>query len=167
MHFTPSHLLRVRRLSRSLRRASNLDVQQPKWQSPLDPFPLGTATGHPAVIPQMDVSNWVSLLKFGAQPIYSFEDFAECFPLYVESDKNGSSATFNSISEYIEAQNFVSSMESVRLARSHANFYSVTSISYSRTTISKKASTFYTKLSTTLRTERQGAMREMTHGKTT
>ncbi|PPR03204.1 hypothetical protein CVT26_008052 [Gymnopilus dilepis] len=35
-----------------------------------------------------------------------FEDFAECFPLYVESDKNGSSATFNSISEYIEAQNF-------------------------------------------------------------
>ncbi|KAF8159627.1 hypothetical protein B0H34DRAFT_796855 [Crassisporium funariophilum] len=38
----------------------------------------------------------------------SFEDFAECFPLYVEEDKNGSSATFNSISDYIEAQNFVS-----------------------------------------------------------
>ncbi|KAF5316068.1 hypothetical protein D9619_006378 [Psilocybe cf. subviscida] len=37
---------------------------------------------------------------------WTFEDFAECFPLYVESDKNGSSATFNSISEYIEAQNF-------------------------------------------------------------
>ncbi|KAF8967640.1 hypothetical protein BDZ97DRAFT_1802568 [Flammula alnicola] len=37
---------------------------------------------------------------------WTFDDFAECFPLYVESDKNGSSATFNSISEYIEAQNF-------------------------------------------------------------
>ncbi|KJA28090.1 hypothetical protein HYPSUDRAFT_34431 [Hypholoma sublateritium FD-334 SS-4] len=37
---------------------------------------------------------------------WTFEDFSECFPLYVESDKNGSSATFNSISEYIEAQNF-------------------------------------------------------------
>ncbi|KAF9531754.1 hypothetical protein CPB83DRAFT_848666 [Crepidotus variabilis] len=36
---------------------------------------------------------------------WTFEDFAECFPLYVEEDKNGSSATFNSISEYIEAQN--------------------------------------------------------------
>jgi hypothetical protein len=35
------------------------------------------------------------------------EDFSECFPLYVEEDKNGSSATFNSISDYIEAQNFV------------------------------------------------------------
>ena len=59
----------------------------------------------------MDVSNWFFPLKFVAQPVYSFEDFAECFPLYVESDKNGSSATFNSISEYIEAQNFVSSMK--------------------------------------------------------
>jgi len=39
--------------------------------------------------------------------IISFEDFAECFPQYVEEDKNGSSATFNSISDYIEAQNFV------------------------------------------------------------
>ncbi|KAF9461527.1 hypothetical protein BDZ94DRAFT_1196078 [Collybia nuda] len=37
---------------------------------------------------------------------WTFEDFAECFPLYVEEDKNGSSATFNSISDYIEAQNF-------------------------------------------------------------
>ncbi|EDR14068.1 uncharacterized protein LACBIDRAFT_305478 [Laccaria bicolor S238N-H82] len=37
---------------------------------------------------------------------WSFEDFSECFPLYVEEDKNGSSATFNSISDYIEAQNF-------------------------------------------------------------
>ncbi|KAJ3516176.1 hypothetical protein NLJ89_g1282 [Agrocybe chaxingu] len=36
---------------------------------------------------------------------WTFEDFAECFPLYVEEDKNGSSATFNSISDYIEAQN--------------------------------------------------------------
>ena len=53
---------------------------------------------------------------------YSFEDFAECFPLYVESDKNGSSATFNSISEYIEAQNFVSSLRGCVLARSHGKF---------------------------------------------
>jgi len=37
---------------------------------------------------------------------WTFEDFAECFPQYVEEDKNGSSATFNSISDYIEAQNF-------------------------------------------------------------
>jgi len=37
---------------------------------------------------------------------WTFEDFAECFPLYVEEDKNGSSATFNSISDYIEAQDF-------------------------------------------------------------
>ncbi|RDB15761.1 hypothetical protein Hypma_003692 [Hypsizygus marmoreus] len=36
---------------------------------------------------------------------WTFEDFAECFPLYVEEDKNGASATFNSISDYIEAQN--------------------------------------------------------------
>ncbi|GLB43395.1 putative nnf1 [Lyophyllum shimeji] len=36
---------------------------------------------------------------------WTFEDFAECFPLYVEEDKNGASATFNSISEYIESQN--------------------------------------------------------------
>ncbi|KAF9005971.1 hypothetical protein BDQ17DRAFT_1352491 [Cyathus striatus] len=37
---------------------------------------------------------------------WSFEDFAECFPLYVEEDKNGASATFNSISDYTEAQIF-------------------------------------------------------------
>ncbi|KAF5335975.1 hypothetical protein D9611_006380 [Ephemerocybe angulata] len=36
---------------------------------------------------------------------WTFEDFAECFPLYVEEDKNSASATFNSISDYIEAQN--------------------------------------------------------------
>ncbi|KAH9479484.1 hypothetical protein JR316_0008078 [Psilocybe cubensis] len=36
---------------------------------------------------------------------WTFEDFAECFPLFVESDRNGSSATYNSISEYIETQN--------------------------------------------------------------
>ncbi|KAJ2934871.1 hypothetical protein H1R20_g2235, partial [Candolleomyces eurysporus] len=36
---------------------------------------------------------------------WSFEDFTECFPLYVEEDKNSASATFNSISDYIEAQN--------------------------------------------------------------
>ncbi|KAF8074720.1 hypothetical protein FPV67DRAFT_1559403 [Lyophyllum atratum] len=36
---------------------------------------------------------------------WTFEDFAECFPLYVEEDKNGASATFDSISEYIESQN--------------------------------------------------------------
>jgi len=37
---------------------------------------------------------------------YRFEDFAECFPTYVEEDRNGASATFNSIADYIEAQNF-------------------------------------------------------------
>ncbi|TEB33130.1 hypothetical protein FA13DRAFT_1754234 [Coprinellus micaceus] len=36
---------------------------------------------------------------------WTFEDFTECFPLYVEEDKNSASATFNSISDYIEAQN--------------------------------------------------------------
>ena len=39
-----------------------------------------------------------------------FEDFAECFPTYVEEDRNGASATFNSIADYIEAQNFVCSV---------------------------------------------------------
>ncbi|KAF8347719.1 hypothetical protein F5887DRAFT_881147 [Amanita rubescens] len=37
---------------------------------------------------------------------WTFEDFAECFPTYVEEDRNGASATFNSIADYIEAQNF-------------------------------------------------------------
>ncbi|TFK39969.1 hypothetical protein BDQ12DRAFT_704868 [Crucibulum laeve] len=37
---------------------------------------------------------------------WTFDDFAECFPLYVEEDKNGASATFNTISEYAEAQIF-------------------------------------------------------------
>ena len=36
-----------------------------------------------------------------------FEDFAECFPLYVEEERNGSSAIFNTISEHIERQNSV------------------------------------------------------------
>ncbi|KAG5654199.1 hypothetical protein H0H81_006232 [Sphagnurus paluster] len=36
---------------------------------------------------------------------WTFEDFVECFPLYVEEDKNGASATFESITEYIESQN--------------------------------------------------------------
>ncbi|KAF8885013.1 hypothetical protein BD779DRAFT_747533 [Infundibulicybe gibba] len=35
---------------------------------------------------------------------WTYEDFAECFPLYAEEEKNGSSATFNTISDYIEAQ---------------------------------------------------------------
>ncbi|KAF8631904.1 hypothetical protein AX15_002162 [Amanita polypyramis BW_CC] len=37
---------------------------------------------------------------------WTFDDFAECFPTYVEEDRNGASATFNSIADYIEAQNF-------------------------------------------------------------
>ncbi|KAK2463661.1 hypothetical protein APHAL10511_004412 [Amanita phalloides] len=37
---------------------------------------------------------------------WTFEDFTECFPSYVEEDRNGASATFNSIADYIEAQNF-------------------------------------------------------------
>ncbi|KAL0570588.1 hypothetical protein V5O48_011371 [Marasmius crinis-equi] len=35
---------------------------------------------------------------------WTYEDFAECFPQYVEEDKNGSSTTFNSIAEYIETE---------------------------------------------------------------
>ncbi|KAH6915844.1 hypothetical protein BKA70DRAFT_471368 [Coprinopsis sp. MPI-PUGE-AT-0042] len=35
---------------------------------------------------------------------WTFEDFAECFPLYVQEDKNSASATFTSISDYIESQ---------------------------------------------------------------
>ncbi|ESK94868.1 hypothetical protein Moror_14141 [Moniliophthora roreri MCA 2997] len=34
---------------------------------------------------------------------WTYEDFKECFPLYVEEDKNGST-TFNSIGEYIESE---------------------------------------------------------------
>ena len=55
----------------------------------------------------MDVSVRISPYGLPYSHVSSFEDFAECFPLYVEEDKNGSSATFNSISDYIEAQNFV------------------------------------------------------------
>ncbi len=57
----------------------------------------------------MDVSEFVFCLQQILIKIFSqrFEDFAECFPLYVEEDKNGASATFNSISDYIEAQDFV------------------------------------------------------------
>lgn len=57
----------------------------------------------------MDVSKFVFCLQQSLQDFLSqrFEDFAECFPLYVEEDKNGASATFNSISDYIEAQDFV------------------------------------------------------------
>jgi hypothetical protein len=56
-------------------------------------------------------------IDFQLRRAIRFEDFAECFPLYVESDKNGSSATFNSISEYIEAQNFVRPGSSVSVRR--------------------------------------------------
>jgi len=49
-----------------------------------------------------------------------FEDFAECFPLYVEEDKNGASATFDSISEYIESQNVVCAL----FALTYASYYS-------------------------------------------
>jgi hypothetical protein len=36
-----------------------------------------------------------------------FEDFAECFPLYVEEEKNAASVTFNIISDFIEKQDRV------------------------------------------------------------
>ena len=45
------------------------------------------------------------------------EDFAECFPLYVEEDRNGSSATYNSISDYIGAQAIVSILYLTHLAK--------------------------------------------------
>ncbi|KAG2011697.1 hypothetical protein CC2G_011785 [Coprinopsis cinerea AmutBmut pab1-1] len=35
---------------------------------------------------------------------WTFDDFAECFPLYVQEDKNSATATFTSISDYIEGQ---------------------------------------------------------------
>ncbi|TFK18974.1 hypothetical protein FA15DRAFT_674851 [Coprinopsis marcescibilis] len=35
---------------------------------------------------------------------WTFDDFAECFPLYVQEDKNSALATFTSISDYIESQ---------------------------------------------------------------
>ncbi|KAF5353072.1 hypothetical protein D9758_008760 [Tetrapyrgos nigripes] len=35
---------------------------------------------------------------------WSYADFAECFPLYCEEDKNGSMAAYNHIADYIEAQ---------------------------------------------------------------
>ncbi|KAF9453592.1 hypothetical protein P691DRAFT_658248 [Macrolepiota fuliginosa MF-IS2] len=35
---------------------------------------------------------------------WTFEDFAECFPLYVEEEKNAASVTFNIISDFIEKQ---------------------------------------------------------------
>ncbi|KAK7012239.1 hypothetical protein R3P38DRAFT_3020048 [Favolaschia claudopus] len=34
---------------------------------------------------------------------WQFEDFAECFPLYVEEDREGALQTFNQVAEYIEA----------------------------------------------------------------
>ncbi|KAF4593155.1 Nuclear MIS12/MIND complex subunit PMF1/Nnf1 [Pleurotus pulmonarius] len=35
---------------------------------------------------------------------WTFEDFTECFPLYVEEEKNGPSAVFNAISGHMESQ---------------------------------------------------------------
>ncbi|KAL0955124.1 hypothetical protein HGRIS_004037 [Hohenbuehelia grisea] len=35
---------------------------------------------------------------------WTFEDFTECFPLYVDEEKNGSSAVFNAISGHMESQ---------------------------------------------------------------
>jgi hypothetical protein len=32
-----------------------------------------------------------------------FEDFAECFPQYVEEDREGAMQTFNQVADYIEA----------------------------------------------------------------
>ncbi|KAJ7601137.1 hypothetical protein C8J56DRAFT_1157363 [Mycena floridula] len=37
---------------------------------------------------------------------WTFEDFAECFPLYVKEDSSSASTTFQSISDYIESQSF-------------------------------------------------------------
>ncbi|KAF8647744.1 hypothetical protein AX16_006579 [Volvariella volvacea WC 439] len=36
---------------------------------------------------------------------WTFEDFKECFPLYAEEDKEGATAIYNRIVEYIEASN--------------------------------------------------------------
>ncbi|KAK0457826.1 uncharacterized protein EV420DRAFT_480628 [Desarmillaria tabescens] len=37
---------------------------------------------------------------------WTYEDFAECFPTYTKEDKDGSTAIFNQISDYIESQSF-------------------------------------------------------------
>ncbi|KAK0189171.1 hypothetical protein F5146DRAFT_1003121 [Armillaria mellea] len=37
---------------------------------------------------------------------WTYEDFAECFPTYTKEDKDGSTAIFNQISDYIETQSF-------------------------------------------------------------
>ncbi|KAK0467883.1 uncharacterized protein EV420DRAFT_1616664 [Desarmillaria tabescens] len=37
---------------------------------------------------------------------WTYEDFAECFPTYTSEDKDGSTAIFNQISDYIESQSF-------------------------------------------------------------
>ncbi|KAG7444426.1 uncharacterized protein BT62DRAFT_952212, partial [Guyanagaster necrorhizus] len=37
---------------------------------------------------------------------WTYEDFAECFPTYTEEDKEGFTAIFNQISDYIESQSF-------------------------------------------------------------
>ncbi|KAG7445940.1 uncharacterized protein BT62DRAFT_1076352 [Guyanagaster necrorhizus] len=37
---------------------------------------------------------------------WTYEDFAECFPTYTTEDKDGSTAIFNQISDYIESQSF-------------------------------------------------------------
>ncbi|PBK73021.1 hypothetical protein ARMSODRAFT_994171 [Armillaria solidipes] len=37
---------------------------------------------------------------------WTYEDFAECFPIYTSEDKDGSTAIFNQVSDYIESQSF-------------------------------------------------------------
>ncbi|KAJ7606123.1 hypothetical protein DFH06DRAFT_1019497 [Mycena polygramma] len=36
---------------------------------------------------------------------WEFQDFAECFPQYVEEDKDGAMQTFNQVADYIESAN--------------------------------------------------------------
>ncbi|KAJ6581456.1 hypothetical protein B0H19DRAFT_1251675 [Mycena capillaripes] len=36
---------------------------------------------------------------------WKFEDFAECFPQYVEEDRDGATQTFNQVADYIESAN--------------------------------------------------------------
>lgn len=74
--------------------------------------------------------------------ISRFEDFAECFPTYVEEDRNGASATFNSIADYIEAQNFVRSVYIyILMLFRPSHVPSATSTNFSRNTMYRRTLT--------------------------
>lgn len=74
----------------------------------MDSFSFCVATSRPALSTKMDVSRGPWPPPGQTESHVRFEDFAECFPLYVQEDKNSASGTFTSISDYIESQTIVS-----------------------------------------------------------